>query len=55
LGNGWLASTVLAASVAAVVSLGLSSVWALRPLQGLWRDRQGPAQADPELALGSAA
>lgn len=44
--SGWAAPTVSAAVVAAIASLGLAAVVALRPFQALWRDARRPAPAE---------
>lgn len=55
LAHGWLAATLLAAGVAAVVTLGLSCVVALRPLRSLMADARRPAPVQPDLAVAAGA
>jgi O-antigen/teichoic acid export membrane protein len=51
-GQGWLSSSLLATAAALAVSLGLSSLIALRPFRSLLRDARRPVPP-PEVAAGA--
>jgi hypothetical protein len=55
LAHGWLAATVVAAVVAATVTLGLSCAVALRPFRSLLADARRPAGLRPDVAVPAVA
>lgn len=53
--SGWAAPTAAAAVVAAIVSIGLAAVVALRPFRILWHASRRSAPVEPAVAVGAPA